>query len=463
MTAAESINEMRELVQAAKQAEGERYGKESKGSGGNGADGEELEVAGWPSLAENALYGLAGRFVELASRKSEADPAATLSTFLVWFGVECGPDVYLEVGDSKHPPRLNAVVVGASSKARKGTSAAPVKRLRNGNSSWTPAPFSPGPFSSGEGIIFRVRDEVKKWEPPGKKEDTGRWVVIDPGETDKRLFVLDEEFASALKVMQREGNTLSMIIRRFFDDGNVETITKVRNKTTGAHVGWVSHITVSELHRLLAETETLNGFANRILWTCARRQGVIPSPEPMPDNELAVLRMDLIEAVKKARTRGRMGLSAEAKSKWEKLYPMLSADKPGMVGRVTSRAEVMVLRLALVFALLDSTEEIGLEHINAAKAVWDYCETSARFIFGSAEINPHTKTLLNALRQKKSMTLTEVWALFERNATKKQIEKAISGLVAGGLVRVEKGNSTGGKRPTILSLNEKHESTKKPG
>ena len=55
------------------------------------------------------------------------------------------------------------------------------------------ASTSPGPFSSGEGIIYAVRDAMEKWD-----EKKGEMVTADPGIVDKRLFVLDEEFAGAL-------------------------------------------------------------------------------------------------------------------------------------------------------------------------------------------------------------------------------------------------------------------------
>lgn len=87
------------------------------------------KVCDWPVLNDKALYGFAKDFVELATANSEAGPAAVLATFLSRFGVECGAGSYFNVGDSKHYPRLFAAIVGASSKARKGTSAKPVESL----------------------------------------------------------------------------------------------------------------------------------------------------------------------------------------------------------------------------------------------------------------------------------------------------------------------------------------------
>ncbi len=95
---------------------------------------DDFDVPTWPELSPDALPGFVGEFVGLATRDSEADPAAVLVTLLVRFGAEVygyqtGKGPYLAIGEAIHPPRLFAVVCGNSSKARKGTSKQPVMRL----------------------------------------------------------------------------------------------------------------------------------------------------------------------------------------------------------------------------------------------------------------------------------------------------------------------------------------------
>ena len=168
----------------------------------------------WPVLESGALSGFAGRFVEVACRKSEADPSAVLITFLSRFAVECGAGPFMFVGDARHCARIFGVIVGASAKSRKGTSSKPVERLFKMEhieaDLYVLARISPGPLSTGEGLIYAVRDPVSVWK---LNKDTGRGdeVIIDPGVDDKRLHVLDEEFSSALISSRRDGNTLSTI------------------------------------------------------------------------------------------------------------------------------------------------------------------------------------------------------------------------------------------------------------
>ena len=77
-----------------------------------------------------------------------------------------------------------------------------------------------------------------------------------------------------LKVMTREGNTLSPVIRSAWDSGDLRSLTKNSPaRATGAHVSIIGHITKDELRRLLTETESANGFANRFLFLgCAAQQ-----------------------------------------------------------------------------------------------------------------------------------------------------------------------------------------------
>src|SRR5207249_3070739 len=99
-----------------------------------------------------------------------------------------------------------AVLVGETSKARKGTSLNHVIRIFNrADEQWSNDCIGHG-LSSGEGLIWAVRDPISK---TGKNKKTGKYEteIVDAGIADKRLCVIESEFANVLKVMTREGNT----------------------------------------------------------------------------------------------------------------------------------------------------------------------------------------------------------------------------------------------------------------
>ena len=412
----------------------------------------------WPTMDEKAYHGIAGAFVQLAAEKSEADPAAILVTFLIRCGVEVGSGPTLFIGDTRHKARFAGVIVGASSKARKGTSGKPIERLFGPIEN--KARYSPGPFSSGEGIIFAVRDKVMKWDEKNQVE-----VVTDPGIEDKRLFILDEEFAGAMAQTKREGNTLSMVIRNMWDNGNLDPLTKTCKTTaTNAHVGWISHITTTELHARLSESEAFNGFANRILWICARRSKIVPLPEPMDDERLDAIRQQLVERIAYFRNQDfvKIAMGAEAKKAWvDHYYAALTKDNPGLVGCVINRAEAQVARLSMLYCLLDGKATIALDHLEAAVALWRYCEASARFIFHGRQTDGIAEKILENLAVK-PLTSTELFALFHNNVSKARLQTALSGLVASNQIESDKAETDGkGRPPLVWKLKTPNESNER--
>ena len=273
----------------------------------------ELELHSWPTFSWEACPGILGEFVRLATRDSEADPAAVCITALVRFCAEVyglapnyGPHIH--VGETIHPPRLFAVICGNSSKAGKGTSRHPVSRLFGRQfcrpsdlQAWKlplPARESSGPLSTGEGLAFHVREE--------SDAERERWQAAHPEEVlrekgDKRLLVMDEEFASGLACTRREGNTLSMGIRSFWDSGDYAPLTKNNPITVrGAHINILTHITMQELAVSLGDVQAFNGFGNRFLWICARRAKLVPLPSPMPEEKLAPLQQELWRLIARA-------------------------------------------------------------------------------------------------------------------------------------------------------------------
>src|SRR5262249_47496574 len=154
-----------------------------------------------------------------------------------------GPHYQVE-GD-RHGPNLFAVCVGVTSKGRKGTSWGRVRQLMEmADQSWTSERIHSG-LSSGEGVIWAVRDPIMGYEKVGRGATAERvWVETDPGVADKRLMLVEPEFAGALTVMRREGNIVSRVIRDAWDRGKLASLVKNSpTQATGAHISIVGHIT----------------------------------------------------------------------------------------------------------------------------------------------------------------------------------------------------------------------------
>jgi hypothetical protein len=75
-----------------------------------------------------------------------------------------------------------------------------------------------------------------------------------------------------------------------------------------------------------------------------------------------------------------------------------------------------VLRLSGVYALLDRSRIIRVQHLHAALAFWDYAERSAELIFGNASGDPVEDRILKALTGRfGGMTRTEISKCFSAN------------------------------------------------
>lgn len=321
---------------------------------------------------------------------------------LAAFGNAVGRSRYFEIAGARHYANLYPVLVGKSSKGRKGTSWAYTKRLFDeADSVWSSTRVMSN-ISTGEGVIWAVRDPIMKTKDVLKAgKPTGERVehLEDAGIEDKRLFVQESEFVSVLRVMTRDGNTLSSTIRQAWDEGDLRIMTKNSPaQATGAHTSIVGHITADELRRHLDATESGNGFGNRFLWVWVERSKILPEGGNPP--QFGTLLDDLRSAIEYSKHPAVVTWDDEARALWCDVYTNLSCERYGLTGALTSRAEAQVVRLSLIYAMLDLADVVRQAHLHAALAVWEYCERSIQHIFGDAIGDPVADTIIKALREK---------------------------------------------------------------
>lgn len=399
--------------------------------------------------APEAFRGVFGALVEALEPHTEADPVAILVQSLAAFGSVIGRGAHFVADGTAHYTNLFAVLVAASSKGRKGTA---WSHVRNCFTVLDPTWRIVSGLSSGEGVIWHVRDarhaerEVRKH---GRATGEREIVLEDGGVEDKRLFVAEPEFARVLRVGEREGATLSPVLREAWDSGNLSSITKNSPATaTGAHVAIVGHITAEELRRYLTATEAGNGFGNRFLWVCAKRSKYLPDGGNPDQAALASLQADFKLAIDHACNLGRVSRDNAASERWRAVYHDLSDGRPGLLGSMTGRAEAQAMRLACLYALADGASAIEVEHLDAALALWRYCFDSARFIFGDSLGNQAADDILAALRAAgaSGLSRTEMSReVFGRNRSTREIVQALAVLDEHGLARGDVDRSGAGR------------------
>jgi hypothetical protein len=393
-------------------------------------------MSAWPVPARDAaLHGIAGEFVARTAPHTESDPMALLIQFLVSFGAAAGRTIHYPVEATRHHLNEYAILVGPSGKGRKGSAWDHVEALvREVDQGFAEHCISSG-LASGEGLIFEVRDAT----------------AGDSGASDKRRLIIEAEFAQILKVLAREGNTLSPVVRNAWDGKPLQTIAKNSPvRATDPHVAIIGHITKDELLRFVSGTELANGFVNRFLLVAVRRSQELPFGGRLDGKQLERVRDATLTALRFASLPCQLTFEPAARERWIEVYGPLSRGEEGLLGAATRRAEAHVVRLAAIYATLDCDAQIGLPHLEAALAVWRYSLDSARWIFGDTLGDPTADEIWALAKDRpQGVTRSEVRDLFSRNKKAREIDRALTVLEEAG--RLTRSNTSDGRgRPAEI-------------
>ena len=187
-------------------------------------------------------------------------------------------------------------------------------------------------------------------------------------------------------------------------------------------------------------------MANRFLFACVRRSKVLPfgggeiEIGPLADSNRCTARQDRCprRAARDLDRRGRRSSGARCTPPCPRASPACSAPSPRGPRR-------KCIRLALLYTLLDHSAFLERHHVEAALAVWRYCEDSARFVFGDSLGDDTADTILRALKDTPAgLTRTEISALFARHVETADIARALQALKARGLAHC-RAESTAGR------------------
>ena len=366
-----------------------------------------------PALSPIALYGAVGDVVKKLEPHTEAHPAALLIQYLIALGNVLGRGAYCGAESDRHYPNLFGAIVGNTADGKKGTSwGRVISLMKEVDPDWSKGNIVSG-LGSGEAVIDKLKDPS---DP------------IAAAFSDKRLLLMEGEFAQVLQVMNRSGSTVSAIIRQAWDTGTLSNLTKGNHmQATDAHMSIIAHITKSELRRLMNGVEASNGFSNRFLWCYSHFTKFLPDggnihPEEFYD-EISLIKKN-IGVIHDAGS-FKVERDEEASKYWHEIYPDLRTSKAGRWGSSTSRGTPQVVRISLIFCLLDGKKTIELQHLKAAKALWDYCCDSARWAFEDFQFSPNATKLIAALSHEDMTIAAASNNVFRRNLSRMEINDVI--------------------------------------
>lgn len=410
-------------------------------------DADPLPVVGFPELNPAALQGTAGEIVRAIAPTTEAHPAALLAVLLASFGSWLGPGPHLLRGNAEHPGRIWPLITGRSSDGAKGTAQAVIDRLFRevtAGSEW-PLRLVRG-LSSGEGLIELVADE--------KDEDTGDLIP----RTDRRLLIIEEEYAQVLAQFQRSGNTLSTTLRQAWDGKTLQSVTRSNPMiATEPAITLIGHVTPRELRDRMTSSEVFGGGVNRMLVIATRRARLLPEGGNLPTELVQDIAGTLGERVRRLSALHEVPFTPDARESWAPIYEDLSRPRPdGPVAALLARSRPMVLRIALVYALLDGSPAVDAVHLRAARALWQYAEESIHWLYGQLDDQEEVQALIEwlAAAGENGRSKSEVTNDYAKR-NKKAAENAlnmIALLIRDGLVTQTTASSGRGRPGTRFHL-----------
>lgn len=389
-----------------------------------------------PQPAEICLYGLVGDVARAGSAETETNPYAIAANFMAYLSCAIGRCPYLPIGNTWHHARLFVLHIGRSGRGRKGDAVSLTVRIAQAVQQLKPD-FAPqvhrGGLSSREGLVALIHD--------GYRQGGQNIPAID----DKRLWIVESEFANILHHGRGKGNTLSAALRDCWDGISLKPATKSnRLYACNPHVCLSGAITPNELMALVTSREMTNGLANRFLMLWAERSEILPFPQATPQATVDALAWRIFKLIEFVRPNQevdclQMELTSQAQWHYAQLYRSeLNDDSAGdRVTALMERRAPMLLRIAMLFALTDLQLCVDVVHIEAAMAWIRYANESAKYVFISAsdevkmmQIGELAHRIVAFLDRRIQASRSEIMVeCFQGHASKANIDAAIERLL----------------------------------
>ena len=394
-------------------------------------------------MADEAFYGLPGTLIRRMAPWTEADPGAMLAQFLVAFGNMLGRGAYWPIGGSRNYTNEFMLIIGPTARGRKGTGWDMVEHvLRLVDNDYIQDNKKSG-IVSGEALVWRLRDD-------------------DGGPSDKRSLEMQGEFSGTLKLMGKDGAILSQVVRDLWDGKPVATESKTMPaRCAEPHLSFIGHITEAELARYTTATELANGFINRFFFVASYMTQILPFPADVEKLDLGEFVPGITKALDFGRQPRAYTWTDQAAALWPDLYDKYGFPPQGIWGEATSRGPGHIFRVAMLFAILDLSERVAVDHLNAAVAIWEHSRSAALYVFGDALGDPGADVIWGLIRDVETgLSATDLQNLLGRNKSKKFIQDAINTLRKAGRIRDDVRPAIDGKGsktvPVIVPVNPTH-------
>jgi hypothetical protein len=388
---------------------------------------------------EDAYYGVLG---EVAKRHRDQIPlnlAAFYAMLLPAIGSLIGRRAVITVSRDRHYANLFTAIVCGTGKG-KGTCWNIVEHLLKEIDPDSPRRLHRD-AASAQGLIGLVRDASTRIER-GKE-------VKDEGVPDKRCLLVFEEMDTLFVSMSRQGSTLAPVWNMAYDGKTLENNTRQgREKATNPHVSAVCQITEGSFAKAVKEVSkglgVSNGLFNRFITVRAQRDPSrkLPRGGEMPEvGDLAKKIRDTLDSLGTTNDAVKVSWHPSTYADWDAFVDAVDGDHPLLagLGGVEARLKPNTMRVAMIFAVMDGSQEIMLCHLKAAKAFCLQCIDSSRDLFGSSSNRGRPDRLRERVLKvidHQPKCLTQFHECFHRKGcTGEELREVLAELTAKGLAQ----------------------------
>ena len=412
-------------------------------------------------MDESAYLGILGDVVNILDHSTESDKQSNYLTLLSFIGLLIGPNTAIEAAIGH--PELMTLLVGDTSTARKGTSwkvsynqvLKPVMK-ELGYDDEEIAAFMINGVSSGEGL-------VSLFDPPVS--------AGAPKAANIQKFVKLSEFAMFLDTSKRQGNNVSIILRDFYDNEDVEVPTaRVRAlKAISPHLALLAHITPDEFADKFDQREATYGVLNRFFPMAVTGSKILPiERSTFPAGVLTGEIVEIARLIEEAQRHRDVRFTHDGADRYNEIrrQELDWAEQQGevFIVKATSRVTDYVGKIAHIMAAMDFrsysdlTREdsrtgrsiITAEHVDTAYKWCLRSRETVRWIFDDDDLTINEANVIQALRAADNQQLgrTEIRAKALNNKAKPSyLNKLAKDLSAKGWIEVDQKPSPK-KKPT---------------
>lgn len=366
-----------------------------------------------------AFNGPLGGLINEIKDRTEASESSVLCHCLAMYGHVVGRNACVKLGDIIQYPNLFFSLVGDSGYGSKGTSRSIAQKIVEATIPDETILRIVSGIGSGQAIIEMVRDPRMK-TVKGKEE-------LDLGITDKRLQIIEEEFGTILSNQERSGDKTSHILRQAWEGSKLQSATLSNPFTaTDAHISLIGHVTAEELRKYSkGRTSTVDGFYNRFLWIWTNSSKTIPIPQAI-SSELfqTMLQLPDSDLFNHSNNNGSVAFElSEDSIEWWKQKAAILKNPDSPTAFLTARTRPQVLRLALIYAILDCETEIKLPHLESALSLVEYSNSVVNYLFANG-FSENALKVLKRFQTKRTLTRTEIsHGVFQKNQKAVEIDR----------------------------------------